>query len=201
MTFSIKLSSCKMHGEGISTATQGVGGEEAILGRVTIGQSAPAPARRDSGRSQGHRVVNRARHLLGSVHGGSGPGARQTFMRDADVASNYASRPLSIGHGQTISQPYIVALMMEILDLRRDDWVLEIGTRSGCQTAFLNELVGRVFSIEVVETLAAAARRCLQDLGAIPSRCAPKTAMRAGPRGRPSMPLSTPPRPSTSPRL
>ena len=115
--------------------------------------------------SQGHRVVNRARHLLGSVHGGSGPGARQTFMRDADVASNYASRPLSIGHGQTISQPYIMALMMEILDLRRDDWVLGIGTRSGCQTAFLNELVGRVFSIKVVETLAAAALRCLQGLG------------------------------------
>ena len=97
-------------------------------------------------------------------------------MRDADVASNYASRPLSIGHGQTISQPYIMALMMEILDLRRDDWVLEIGTRSGCQTAFLNELVGRVFSIKVVETLAAAALRCLQDLGAIPSRCAPERA-------------------------
>ena len=90
---------------------------------------------------------------------------RQAFMRDADVASAYVNRPQSIGHGQTISQPYIVALMTEILDLGRDDRVLEIGTGSGYQTAVLAELAGQVFSIEVVETLATAARRRLRDLG------------------------------------
>ena len=90
---------------------------------------------------------------------------RHAFVRESDVASAYANRPQSIGHGQTISQPYIVALMTEILDLGRDDRVLEIGTGSGYQTAVLAEVAGRVFSIEVVEALAKGARRRLRDLG------------------------------------
>ena len=90
---------------------------------------------------------------------------RHAFMRDADDAAAYVNRPQSIGHGQTISQPYIVALMTELLDLGRADRVLEIGTGSGYQTAVLAELAGRVFSVEVVEVLATAARRRLRDLG------------------------------------
>ncbi len=90
---------------------------------------------------------------------------RHAFMRDGDGASAYVNRPQSIGFGQTISQPYIVALMTELLDLGRADRVLEIGTGSGYQTAVLAELAGRVFSVEVVEVLATNARRRLRDLG------------------------------------
>ena len=90
---------------------------------------------------------------------------RHAFVRQGDTASAYVNRPQSIGHGQTISQPYIVALMTELLDLGGDDRVLEIGTGSGYQSAVLAELAGRVFSVEVVEALAADARRRLRDLG------------------------------------
>ena len=90
---------------------------------------------------------------------------RHAFVRQGDTASAYVNRPQSIGHGQTISQPYIVALMTELLDLGVDDRVLEIGTGSGYQSAVLAELAGRVFSVEVVEALAADARRRLRDLG------------------------------------
>ena len=62
-------------------------------------------------------------------------------MRESDVVSAYVNRPQSIGYGQTISQPYIVALMTEVLDLGRADRVLEVGTGSGYQTAVLAEVV------------------------------------------------------------
>lgn len=90
---------------------------------------------------------------------------RHAFVRDGQFADAYVNRPQSIGHGQTISQPYIVALMTELLDLGRDDRVLEIGTGSGYQTAVLAELAGRVFSVEVVEALATNARRRLREFG------------------------------------
>ena len=90
---------------------------------------------------------------------------RHAFLRDGQFAGAYVNRPQSIGHGQTISQPYIVALMTELLDLARDDRVLEIGTGSGYQTAVLAELAVRVFSVEVVEALATNARRRLRELG------------------------------------
>lgn len=73
----------------------------------------------------------------------------------------YADRPLPIGHGQTISQPYIVAFMTEQLRPKPTDKVLEIGTGSGYQAAVLAELVAAVYSIEIVEPLA---RRAMADL-------------------------------------
>ena len=73
--------------------------------------------------------------------------------------------PLPIGAGQTISQPYIVALMTELLDLEPGDKVLEIGTGSGYQAAVLAELVDTVFSIEIVEPLGRAAGKLLRELG------------------------------------
>lgn len=73
----------------------------------------------------------------------------------------YGDHPLPIGEGQTISQPYIVALMTEALDLKKADKVLEIGTGSGYQTAILAELAGSVFTIEKSEVLAQKARRLL----------------------------------------
>jgi protein-L-isoaspartate(D-aspartate) O-methyltransferase len=77
----------------------------------------------------------------------------------------YANRPLPIGQGQTISQPYIVALMTELLDAEPGDRVLEIGTGSGYQAAVLAELVARVYTIEIIEPVGRNAAKLLQALG------------------------------------
>ena len=77
----------------------------------------------------------------------------------------YRDRPLPIGWNQTISQPYIVAAMTEALELDGDETVLEVGTGSGYQAAVLSKLARRVFSIEIVEPLAARARADLARLG------------------------------------
>jgi protein-L-isoaspartate(D-aspartate) O-methyltransferase len=82
------------------------------------------------------------------------------FQREA-----YEDRPLPIGHGQTVSQPYIVAAMLEALELRPTDRVLEVGTGSGYQTALLAELTGKVYSIERHAALAERAREALSRLG------------------------------------
>lgn len=75
----------------------------------------------------------------------------------------YGDHPLPIGEGQTISQPYIVALMTEALDLKKTDRVLEIGTGSGYQTAILAELAGLVYTVEKSEALSQQARRLLES--------------------------------------
>ncbi|MDA1088953.1 MAG: protein-L-isoaspartate(D-aspartate) O-methyltransferase [Proteobacteria bacterium] len=90
---------------------------------------------------------------------------RHQFVRPEDRVAAYVNRPQSIGFGQTISQPYIVALMTDLLDLHSASRVLEIGTGSGYQTAVLAELAGRVFSVERLEALAAAARSRLAAIG------------------------------------
>ena len=72
---------------------------------------------------------------------------------------------LSIGHGQTISQPYIVALMTELLDPQRTDRILEIGTGSGYQTAILAEIVKEVYTVEIIKELSLRARRVLGEIG------------------------------------
>jgi protein-L-isoaspartate(D-aspartate) O-methyltransferase len=90
---------------------------------------------------------------------------RQRFVRPGEEECAWLNRPLAIGHGQTISQPFIVALMTELLDPQPTDRVLEIGTGSGYQAAVLAELVARVHSIEIVAPLAAAARARLAALG------------------------------------
>ena len=77
----------------------------------------------------------------------------------------YSDHPLPIGHGQTISQPYIVALMTELLELEPDDVVLEVGTGSGYQAAILGQIVSRVVSLEIIGNLANRARRDLERLG------------------------------------
>ncbi|HEX5132038.1 MAG TPA: protein-L-isoaspartate(D-aspartate) O-methyltransferase [Candidatus Krumholzibacteria bacterium] len=90
---------------------------------------------------------------------------RGRFVAPPDLADAYEDHPLPIGHGQTISQPYIVALMTESIGPRPNDRVLEIGTGSGYQTAVLSLLVREVYSIEAVEALADAARERLARLG------------------------------------
>jgi protein-L-isoaspartate(D-aspartate) O-methyltransferase len=90
---------------------------------------------------------------------------RHLFVPPDQIPYAYGNHPLPIGHGQTISQPYIVALMTDLLRPRKGDRVLEIGTGSGYQAAVLAELARNVYTIEIVEPLAAAARERLERLG------------------------------------
>jgi protein-L-isoaspartate(D-aspartate) O-methyltransferase len=77
----------------------------------------------------------------------------------------YADHPLPIGHGQTISQPYIVALMTQLLQLKPTFRVLEVGAGSGYQAAILGELCERVYTVEIIPELAASAKERLKRLG------------------------------------
>ena len=90
---------------------------------------------------------------------------RHLFVSQDLQRAAYADRPLPIGYGQTISQPYIVALMTEALQLKAGARVLEIGTGSGYQAAVLSELTPRVFTMEIIHALGEEARRRLQGLG------------------------------------
>ncbi len=90
---------------------------------------------------------------------------RHRFVPSNQTRRAYADSPLPIGYGQTISQPYIVALMTELLDVGAGDVVLEIGTGSGYQAAVLAEIVDSVYTIEIVPALAPGARHRLADLG------------------------------------
>lgn len=90
---------------------------------------------------------------------------RHLFVRPSDLASAYEDNPLPIGYNQTISQPYIVALMTELLALEPHHRVLEIGTGSGYQAAVLSRLAAEVFSIEFVEELGQSSKKLLQLLG------------------------------------
>jgi protein-L-isoaspartate(D-aspartate) O-methyltransferase len=90
---------------------------------------------------------------------------RHRFVPESDAPYAYINRPRPIGHGQTISQPFIVALMTELLDLEPTDRVLEIGAGSGYQAAVLAELAREVFTIEIVEPLGRAAEARLKELG------------------------------------
>jgi protein-L-isoaspartate(D-aspartate) O-methyltransferase len=90
---------------------------------------------------------------------------RHKFVPPGQTGHAYENRPLPIGHGQTISQPYIVALMTDLLEAEDNDVVLEVGTGSGYQAAVLAELVDHVYSIEIVEALATSAGERLERLG------------------------------------
>ncbi|HVG11053.1 MAG TPA: protein-L-isoaspartate(D-aspartate) O-methyltransferase [Thermoanaerobaculia bacterium] len=90
---------------------------------------------------------------------------RHSFVPEDVRGSAYDDRPLPIGEGQTISQPYIVGLMTDLLDLKPSDKVLEIGTGSGYQAAVLSRLVAHVYTIEIVKPLGEQARRTLERLG------------------------------------
>jgi protein-L-isoaspartate(D-aspartate) O-methyltransferase len=90
---------------------------------------------------------------------------RHEFVPPNQVVLAYKNRPLPIGHGQTISQPYIVAIMTDLLDIEPGHRVLEIGTGSGYQAAVLAELNTRVWSIEIIKALGQQAKTRLQRLG------------------------------------
>ncbi len=90
---------------------------------------------------------------------------RHALVPEAMRSAAYENRPLPIGHGQTISQPFIVAIMTDLLELQPGDRVLEIGTGSGYQAAVLAELGMQVYSIEIIEPLGELARTSLARLG------------------------------------
>ena len=90
---------------------------------------------------------------------------RHRFVAEHLQESAYDDCALSTGEGQTISQPYMVAVMTELLELKGDERVLEIGTGSGYQSALLSLLAGEIFTIERIPSLAARARKTLEELG------------------------------------
>ena len=90
---------------------------------------------------------------------------RHEFIAAGDRGQAYANRPQTIGYGQTISQPFIVAAMTDLLDLDKSDTVLEIGSGSGYQSAILACVTARVFSVEIIPQLASAAEVRLRRLG------------------------------------
>lgn len=90
---------------------------------------------------------------------------RHLFVPESRRKNAYQDRPLPIGEGQTISQPFIVAYMTQMLDLQSGEKVLEIGTGSGYQAAVLSELTPRVYTIEIVEELGRQARQLFEKLG------------------------------------
>jgi len=90
---------------------------------------------------------------------------RHLFVPPAQIPNAYEDRPLPIGHGQTISQPYMVAKMTELLETKKEHRVLEIGTGSGYQAAVLSPLVAEVFTIEIVAPLGREAGERLKALG------------------------------------
>jgi|TARA_Y100000310_G_scaffold208693_1_gene209305 protein-L-isoaspartate(D-aspartate) O-methyltransferase len=111
------------------------------------------------------------RHYLGKaeldekVMQAIGKVPRHEFVPDQFQRDSYANQPLPIGEGQTISQPFIVALMTDLLEVDENDSVLELGTGSGYQAAVLAELVAHVYTIEIVESLGEQARSRLLELG------------------------------------
>jgi protein-L-isoaspartate(D-aspartate) O-methyltransferase len=125
--------------------------------------------RRDPRRGERERMVEsqieargiRDRRLLEAMR--SVP--RENFVEPADLPNAFHDGPLPIGHGQTISQPYIVAYMTELLELTSTDRVLEIGTGCGYQTAILAELAAAVYTIEIVAALAKKAEERLREAG------------------------------------
>jgi len=90
---------------------------------------------------------------------------RHQFVDENIRESAYNDYPLAIGEGQTISQPYIVALMTQLLELKEDEKVLEIGTGSGYQAAVLAEMVKEVYTVEIYESLSKKSENLLNNLG------------------------------------
>ena len=126
-------------------------------------------AKVDAYAEERRRMVERQVQARG-IQDRSELGAMRRVPRHRFVPAEFARRayedtPLPIGHGQTISQPYIVAYMTEAARVTKKDKVLEIGTGSGYQAAILGELAREVYSIEIIPPLAERARRTLQEMG------------------------------------
>jgi protein-L-isoaspartate(D-aspartate) O-methyltransferase len=115
---------------------------------------------------------------------------REEFVPANQRTLAYEDHPLPIGYGQTISQPFMVAFMTQALRPRNSDVVLEIGTGSGYQAAVLASLVRQVHTVEIIEPLAASAKRRLDDLGSRTPQYTWETELTDGRRHPPTMRLS-----------
>jgi protein-L-isoaspartate(D-aspartate) O-methyltransferase len=104
-------------------------------------------------------------HLDDHVLAAMGRVPRQRFVNKSFRSHAFENSPLPIGKGQTISQPFIVALMTDLIAPKRSDTILEVGTGSGYQTAVLAELVEHLYTIEIIPKLAQRSRRCLEKEG------------------------------------
>ena len=140
-------------GSGVCAAADGY--EDARRGMLEAVRRLVADTRVETGRAALALEVMRALEAV----------PRHEFVPSGLVARAYENRPLPIGHGQTISQPYIVALMTDLLEAGPDRVVLEVGTGSGYQAAVLAELGARVYSVEIIPPLAESAKRRLDRLG------------------------------------
>jgi protein-L-isoaspartate(D-aspartate) O-methyltransferase len=105
------------------------------------------------------------RAMSPAVRAALGKVERHRLVPPAEASRAYANHPLPIGGGQTISQPYIVAISTDLLNPKASDVILEIGTGSGYQAAVLAEIVAKVFSIEIIESLGKQAATRLAELG------------------------------------
>lgn len=116
-------------------------------------------------------VYAQTRHETGlarmspAVRGAMGRVERHRLLAPGQGAQAYRNHPLPIGGGQTISQPYVVALSTDLLELKGGETVLDVGTGSGYQAAVAAEIASRVYSIEILPTLGEAARKRLEELG------------------------------------
>ncbi|HKW38158.1 MAG TPA: protein-L-isoaspartate(D-aspartate) O-methyltransferase [Burkholderiales bacterium] len=132
--------------------------DELAAARARMVSEIAAMARETGGETGRPRFGDAVMAAIGKV-------PRHRFVPQPQEAFAYDNRPLPIGEGQTISQPYIVALMTDLIDPKATDAVLEVGTGSGYQAAVLAELVARVYTVEIVEPLGRRASRLLADLG------------------------------------
>jgi protein-L-isoaspartate(D-aspartate) O-methyltransferase len=103
--------------------------------------------------------------MSSAVRAALGKVERHRLVPPGEASRAYRNHPLPIGAGQTISQPYIVALSTDLLDPEPGDVILEVGTGSGYQAAVLAEIVSRVYSIEIIESLGRTAAKRLEELG------------------------------------
>ena len=128
-----------------------------IRERAAMVETIRAHARSDAGALGPQGVSERVLKAMGQTN-------RHLFISERSCSIAYADRPVSIGRGQTISQPYIVALMTQLAEPAPDHVVLEVGTGSGYQAAILSPLVRKVCTIEIVAPLAGAAAKALKNL-------------------------------------
>lgn len=141
----------------IFTALQLPSGEDSLP--PDVGDLAPARRRMIEHDIRGRGISNeRVLEIMSAL-------PRHLFVPENLSARAYEDKPLPIGAGQTISQPYVVALMTQLLNLKGTERVLEIGTGSGYQTAVLAGLAGEVYSVEIVESLAIQAEKILTGMG------------------------------------
>jgi protein-L-isoaspartate(D-aspartate) O-methyltransferase len=159
---------CNKKSPRTSPETMAAEGERASPESESVSQAA-RPARGDEYASERARMVREqlaARDIRDArVLTAMGAVPRHEFVPEALRGRAYVDRPLPIDEGQTISQPYIVALMTELARVDTDSRVLEIGTGSGYQAAVLAEIVKEVYTIEIVEPLGKQARQVLERLG------------------------------------